>query len=282
MPGGARQETGVVSVGGELWVLGGIDAAGGTVARVEIYDPRKGQWRRGPDLPLPMHHANVAVLDGTVYVARFLIGLSENQSEPLSQATDRLSSGLREWPLDWRDVPLQGVQRGPASKNRQAGLIRRVELPKQLVELIPQSGGLGESGISLRHQQVQDRSLIVRRHAREGLPFLPHPGGDGVGVQAVGLVHAPGAPTALSGPARVDFVDRLADPYQMLSEAAAIVPCTFNAPMPLVAETVRLRVQLLPTSRRARATPVAEFASRFIQCYGYMDPLVGLHAVRGP
>lgn len=106
--------------------------------------------------------------------------------------------------------------------------------------------------------------------------FLPHPGGDGVGVQAVGLVHAPGAPTALSGPARVDFVDRLADPYQMLSEAAAIVPCTFNAPMPLVAETVRLRVQLLPTFRRARATPVAEFASRFIQCYGYMDPLVGI------
>lgn len=97
-----------------------------------------------------------------------------------------------------------------------------------------------------------------------------------MGVQAVGLVHAPGAPTALSGPARVDFVDRLADPYQMLSEAAAIVPCTFNAPMPLVAETVRLRVQLLPTFRRARATPVAEFASRFIQCYGYMDPLVGI------
>ena len=76
MPGGARQETGVVSVGGELWVLGGIDAAGGTLARVEIYDPRKGQWRRGPDLPLPMHHANVAVLDGIVYVAGFLTGLS--------------------------------------------------------------------------------------------------------------------------------------------------------------------------------------------------------------
>ena len=76
MPGGARQETGVVSVGGEVWVLGGIDAAGGTVARVEIYDPRKGEWRRGPELPMPVHHANVAALDGTVYVAGFLTGRS--------------------------------------------------------------------------------------------------------------------------------------------------------------------------------------------------------------
>ena len=76
LPGGARQETGVVSVDGELWVLGGFDAAGTIVARVEIYDPRAGEWRRGPDLPLAMHHANVAVLDGTVYVTGFLTGLS--------------------------------------------------------------------------------------------------------------------------------------------------------------------------------------------------------------
>ncbi|MEE8519463.1 MAG: kelch repeat-containing protein [Dehalococcoidia bacterium] len=72
--GGARQETGVVSVDGEIWVLGGFDAAGRIVARIEIYDPRGGEWRRGPDLPLPMHHANVAVIDRTVYVAGFLTG----------------------------------------------------------------------------------------------------------------------------------------------------------------------------------------------------------------
>ena len=76
LPGGARQETGVVSVDGELWVLGGFDAGGRIVARVEIYDPLAGEWRRGPDLPLPLHHANVAVLDGTVYVAGFLSGPS--------------------------------------------------------------------------------------------------------------------------------------------------------------------------------------------------------------
>ena len=74
MPGGSRQETGVVSVGGEVWVLGGIDGAGRTLARVEIYDPRAHEWRPGPELPLPMHHANVAALDGTVYVAGFLTG----------------------------------------------------------------------------------------------------------------------------------------------------------------------------------------------------------------
>ena len=66
----------MVSVDGELWVLGGFDSEGRIVARVEIYDPRAGEWRRGPDLPLPMHHANVAVLDGTIYVAGFLTGFS--------------------------------------------------------------------------------------------------------------------------------------------------------------------------------------------------------------
>ena len=65
-----------MSVDGDLWVLGGFDAAGRIVARVEIYDPRSSEWRPGPDLPLPMHHANVAVLDGTVYVAGFLTGPS--------------------------------------------------------------------------------------------------------------------------------------------------------------------------------------------------------------
>ena len=66
----------MVSVDGEVWVLGGFDAAGAIVARVEIYDPRAGEWRRGPDLPLAMHHANVAAVDGTVYVTGFLTGLS--------------------------------------------------------------------------------------------------------------------------------------------------------------------------------------------------------------
>ena len=66
----------MVSVDGELWVLGGFDAASRIVELVEIYDPQAGEWRRGPDLPLPMHHANVAVVDGTVYVAGYLTGPS--------------------------------------------------------------------------------------------------------------------------------------------------------------------------------------------------------------
>jgi len=109
LPGGARQETAVVSVDGELWVLGGIDAASRIVVRVEIYDPRVGEWRRGPDLPLPMHHANVAVLNGTVYVAGFLTGLSFaangtvfalepsgrwERRQPMSEGTRRGASGV--------------------------------------------------------------------------------------------------------------------------------------------------------------------------------------------
>ena len=109
LPGGARQETAVVSVDGEVWVLGGFDDASRIVELVEIYDPQAGEWRRGPDLPLPMHHANVAVVDGTVYVAGYLTGPSFaaegtvfalgssgtwERRQPMPEGTGRGASGV--------------------------------------------------------------------------------------------------------------------------------------------------------------------------------------------
>ena len=71
---GPRQETAVVALGGEVYVLGGFDGSGRVVATVEAYDPRADRWRSVADLPLAMHHANAAVVDGRIYVTGFLTG----------------------------------------------------------------------------------------------------------------------------------------------------------------------------------------------------------------
>lgn len=72
--GGPRQETGVVALNGEIYLIGGFDADSRVVATVEAYDPQTDRWRRTADLPLPLHHANVAVVDGALYVVGFLSG----------------------------------------------------------------------------------------------------------------------------------------------------------------------------------------------------------------
>lgn len=68
LPLGATQETAVVATGGKLYVLGGFDAAGAVVAAVQIFDPAACTWSMGPALPKAVHHANAAVVDGTIYV----------------------------------------------------------------------------------------------------------------------------------------------------------------------------------------------------------------------
>lgn len=70
---GPRQETAVVGLDGEVWVIGGFDARGRITDRIEIYDPATDSWRTGPSLPLPMHHVNAAAVDGKLYVLGFLI-----------------------------------------------------------------------------------------------------------------------------------------------------------------------------------------------------------------
>lgn len=70
--GGARQETGVVELDGTIYVLGGFDESLSIVADVtDVFD--------GPDhpvasLPVPMHHANVGVANGRIWVLGFLTG----------------------------------------------------------------------------------------------------------------------------------------------------------------------------------------------------------------
>jgi N-acetylneuraminic acid mutarotase len=70
---GATQETAVVATGGKIYVLGGFVGLTITPA-VQVFDPAACAWSMGPDLPQPMHHANAAVIDGTIYIAGALTG----------------------------------------------------------------------------------------------------------------------------------------------------------------------------------------------------------------
>lgn len=75
LAGGARQESCVVALRGEVVVVGGINALGATLSSVEAYEPVAARWRRLADLPLPLHHANCAVVDGRLVVGGFLLGV---------------------------------------------------------------------------------------------------------------------------------------------------------------------------------------------------------------
>jgi non-specific serine/threonine protein kinase len=54
--------------GGEIIVAGGYLADGSTTARVDLYQPIRRTWRRGPDLPAPVNHAAAASLSGRAVV----------------------------------------------------------------------------------------------------------------------------------------------------------------------------------------------------------------------
>lgn len=74
MAGGPRQETAVVALEGEVYVLGGIAGDLSISAAVEAYDPKTKAWRNVAELPVAMHHLNAAVVDGRIHVVGFLTG----------------------------------------------------------------------------------------------------------------------------------------------------------------------------------------------------------------
>lgn len=93
--GGSRQETGVVALDGEVYVLGGFGEGGALAAQVEAYDPVTDTWRETAPLPQPLHHANAAAVDGRLFVAGYLVGLSfaaEGEVLVYDPATDAWST----------------------------------------------------------------------------------------------------------------------------------------------------------------------------------------------
>jgi N-acetylneuraminic acid mutarotase len=75
MPGGPRQETSVVALGGEIYALGGFNASAQVVSTVEAYDPGSNTWRARADLPFALHHMNAAVVGDRIFVVGALTGL---------------------------------------------------------------------------------------------------------------------------------------------------------------------------------------------------------------
>lgn len=71
---GPRQETGVAALGGRLYVVGGFNDRNEIVSSVEVYDPGTDAWTGAAPLPRPLHHANVAVSAGKLYVLGALTG----------------------------------------------------------------------------------------------------------------------------------------------------------------------------------------------------------------
>lgn len=72
IPGGPIQETAAVALGDDVWVIGGLTSFVDHTTAVWVFDTVAGTWSAGPALPSPMHHANAAVVDGSVYVVGYL------------------------------------------------------------------------------------------------------------------------------------------------------------------------------------------------------------------
>ena len=71
----ARTEVAVAALDGLIYVVGGFEQASSwrslqssASTKVEVYDPVTNRWSSRPDLPMRLHHAGAAVLDGVLYV----------------------------------------------------------------------------------------------------------------------------------------------------------------------------------------------------------------------
>lgn len=71
---GPRQENGVAQLNGEIYVVGGFDENRAIVTDVEAFNPSTNTWRRLAPLPTALHHPNVAVARGLLYVVGALEG----------------------------------------------------------------------------------------------------------------------------------------------------------------------------------------------------------------
>jgi N-acetylneuraminic acid mutarotase len=64
---GPTQETAVVAVGGQVFILGGFNN-GDIVTTVQLFDPVSCTYSTAPPLPAPVHHVTAAALGNTIFV----------------------------------------------------------------------------------------------------------------------------------------------------------------------------------------------------------------------
>ncbi|HEY3190530.1 MAG TPA: kelch repeat-containing protein, partial [Solirubrobacteraceae bacterium] len=63
-----RQEVAVGAVGGKVYVIGGFGSTAEPVDIVEVFDSAADEWRTVAPLPIALHHAAAAVVDGRLFV----------------------------------------------------------------------------------------------------------------------------------------------------------------------------------------------------------------------
>src|SRR5215207_3021371 len=61
-------EQAVVEMDGSVYVIVGYPPGRIPVSEVQVYDSRTNRWRMGPPIPVPMHHAMAAAVDGRLFV----------------------------------------------------------------------------------------------------------------------------------------------------------------------------------------------------------------------
>ncbi|HVT77524.1 MAG TPA: hypothetical protein VHD87_10875 [Acidimicrobiales bacterium] len=103
--------TGVAGVAwqGLVVVAGGVGAGGGYSVRVDAYDPKTGAWTRGPNLPVPLRDASLAVVGDDLWVVG---GLAIENGQPVAQSSTYYFHPGGE---DWQDGPALHTARAGAA-----------------------------------------------------------------------------------------------------------------------------------------------------------------------
>lgn len=92
----ARTEVAGAAWKGKVVVAGGLRADGDASDRTDIYDPSSGQWSRGPDLPVPLHHTALAVLGDDLWAVGGFT-MAEDRSWVAARPTYRLTPAAKAW-----------------------------------------------------------------------------------------------------------------------------------------------------------------------------------------
>jgi N-acetylneuraminic acid mutarotase len=106
---GPTQETATVAVDGKIYVLGGFDENLGVLATVQVFDVAACTWSMGPPLPRAVHHANAAVVDGTIWILGAMESLSFTPRGYVWSWTPAIDAAWTEHPA----MPA-GLERGAA------------------------------------------------------------------------------------------------------------------------------------------------------------------------
>jgi len=114
--------------------------------------------------------------------------------------------------------------------NVAAGLVLRVQLQQEVVQLVPQACRNGQGGVALGREQVEHRRLVLGAHDGEGGGILQHQPGHRQGVQGVTLPGLPGALARFRRPAGAHLGDGLAGGDQVLGQPAPVAPRPLDPP----------------------------------------------------